>query len=152
MSPLCAVYWFTGSSSSLSRGMDQSSIPVGHCSATILALHSKQSTLHQSAPPSAASPIGILNVGDPSVPAATIKSNTGQRFELVPQHVSELEKPSMTCAKPRADNSDLAQAGVSKTSQFETSKFSWSRVGNWAAPTVASPKVTDHDIEHFRHP
>ncbi|KAJ3764594.1 hypothetical protein FB446DRAFT_50197, partial [Lentinula raphanica] len=113
----------------------------------ILALHLKQSTLHQSAPPSAASSIGILNVGDPSVPTDTIKSNTGQRFELVPQYVSELEKPSMTCAKPRADNSDSAQAGVSKTSQLETSKFSWSRVGNWAAPTVASPKVTDHDIE-----
>ncbi|KAJ3712405.1 hypothetical protein C8R42DRAFT_727936 [Lentinula raphanica] len=112
-----------------------------------LALHSKQSTLHQSALPSAASSVGIHNVGDPSVPAATIKSNTGQRSELVPQYVSELEKPSMTCAKPRADNSDLAQAGVSKTSQLETSKFSWSHVGNWAAPTVASPKVTDHDIE-----
>ncbi|KAJ3816229.1 hypothetical protein F5880DRAFT_1643602, partial [Lentinula raphanica] len=83
----------------------------------ILALHLKQSTLHQSAPPSVASSIRIHNVGDPSVPAATIKSNTGQRSELVPQYVSELEKPSMTCAKPRADNSDLAQAGVSKTSQ-----------------------------------
>ncbi|KAJ3764566.1 hypothetical protein FB446DRAFT_796014 [Lentinula raphanica] len=40
----------------------------------ILALHSKQSTLHQSALPSASSSIGITNV--------------------VPQHVSELEKPS----------------------------------------------------------
>ncbi|KAJ3737913.1 hypothetical protein EV360DRAFT_91106 [Lentinula raphanica] len=53
----------------------------------------------------------------------------------------------MTCAKPRADNSDSAQAGVSKTSQLETSKFSWSHVGNWTAPAVASPQVTDHDIE-----
>ncbi|KAJ3764824.1 hypothetical protein FB446DRAFT_795680 [Lentinula raphanica] len=113
----------------------------------ILALHSKQSTFHQSAPTSAASSVEIHNVGDPSVPAATIKSNTRQRFELVPQYVSELEKPSMTCAKPRADNLDLAQAEVSKTSQLETSKFSWSHVGNWAAPTVAPPKVTDLDIE-----
>ncbi|KAJ3737967.1 hypothetical protein EV360DRAFT_91025, partial [Lentinula raphanica] len=38
----------------------------------ILALHSKQSTLHQSALSSAASSVGIHNVGDPSVPAATI--------------------------------------------------------------------------------
>ncbi|KAJ3723246.1 hypothetical protein C8R42DRAFT_665697 [Lentinula raphanica] len=114
----------------------------------ILALHSKQSTLHQQAPFSTtSSSTGTLNIGDHSVLAATTKSNTSQRFELVPQHVSELEKPSMTCAKPRADNLDLAQAEVSKTSQLETSKFSWSRVGNWAAPTVASPKVTDHDIE-----